>query len=212
MKIIDYNGDMQLRRVFMNKNLVYYDIIMRSSMPYDIQVHPLPKGYSFKAYEDGDEKYWADLEYEVNEFSSKEDALAYFERVFMPYKEYLNDRMFFILDDTGNYVATTTAWFKDDDKRHYALLHWVSVSSTQQGKGLGSCIVSYALSHFPKLEPRENEVFLHTQTWSYKAIALYHKYGFKITNTPLINCQSDMRCMDVLKEVLPEELIGDLVE
>lgn len=196
----------------MNKNLPYYDIIMRCKKQSDIKVHPLPEGYRFKAYEDGDEKHWASLENEVNEFETIDDALAYFNRTFMPYKEYLHDRMFFILDDKGNYVATTSAWFKDDDQRHYALIHWVSVSPTQQGKGLGSCIVSYALSQFVKVEPYENEIFLHTQTWSYKAIALYYKYGFKITMTPLVNCYTDMKCMEVLKEVLPSELLDKLVE
>ncbi|NBK98781.1 MAG: GNAT family N-acetyltransferase [Erysipelotrichia bacterium] len=196
----------------MNKNLAYHEIIMRCPMIYQIHVNDLPSGYRFKAYTLGDEKHWAALEYEVNEFSSKADALAYFERVFAPHQEQLKKRMFFILDAQGNYVATASAWFKDDEKRHYALLHWVSVSPTQQGKGLGKIIVSYALSHFAKVDPNEKEIFLHTQTWSYKAIALYYQLGFRITQTPLIHSHTDMRCMEVLKEVLPKELIDNLVE
>lgn len=196
----------------MNKNLPYYDIIMRCKMPKSIKVHELPEEYRYKAYEDGDEQHWAALEVEVNEFSNEEDALAYFNRTFMPYKELLNSRVFFILDKQNNYVATTSAWFKNDDKKHYAVLHWVSVSPAQQGKGLGRKIVTYALSHFETLEPYAPEVFLHTQTWSYKAISLYYKLGFRITKEALVGGYTDMKCMDVLKEVLPKELYDDLVE
>lgn len=196
----------------MNKNLPYYDIIMRSDMLYDLPIKQLPEDYSYKAYENGDEHHWAKLEYEVNEFDSESDALAYFNRVFMPHQDCLSKRMFFILDENGRYVATSSAWFKDDEKRHYCVLHWVSVSPTQQGKGLGNKIVTYALSHFPKLDPNEKEIYLHTQTWSYIAISLYYKLGFRITKKGLIDSYTDMKCMDVLKEVLPKELTDNLVE
>lgn len=196
----------------MNKNLTYYDVIMRREMIDSIFVPSLPQGYRFKNYEENDEQYWVDLEYEVGEFSCREDALAYFNRVFKPHSEALKKRMFFILDEQNRYVATASAWFKQDENRYYSVLHWISVSPTQQGKGLGKIIVSYALSHFPALDPNEKEIFLHTQTWSYKAIALYYKLGFKITQIPLLQSYSDMRCIDVLKEVLPSSFVEQLIE
>lgn len=196
----------------MNKNLPYYDIIMRGTLKKNMPIPDLPKGYSFKSYQDGDEKHWAALEREVNEFNSEEDALTYFNRVFMPYQNLLPERMFFIIDDQGQYVATSSAWFKQDQQHYYALLHWVSVSPTQQGKGLGRKIVSYALLKFQELEPNEKMIYLRTQTWSYKAISLYYSLGFKITQTPLLKSCTDMRCMEVLEKVLPKELCDDLVE
>lgn len=195
----------------MNKNLPYYDIIMRAPMV-SFVVPDLPDGYRFKSYEDGDERYWCELECEVHEFTSVESAMAYFSRVFIPYKERLSERMFFIIDPLGRYVATASAWFKDDDQRHYALLHWVSCSPKVQGKGLGNAIVAFALSHFPTLEPNEEEIFLHTQTWSYKAIALYHKFGFCITDVPLINTKTDSQCQSVLETVLPVHITNTLYE
>lgn len=196
----------------MDKTLPYYDIIMRKDMNKDIKAYPLPEGYSFASYKDGDEQEWARLEHGVGEFDNIEDALAYFNRVFMPYREMLYDRMYFILDPNGQYVATTTAWFKDDEKRHYALVHWVCVDQNQQGKGLGNCMVSYVLSKFPIVEPNEKEIFLHTQTWSYPAISMYYKMGFRITDIPLIDCKTDHKALDVLRTVLLEEVVSNLME
>lgn len=193
----------------MDKSLPYYDIIMKCPMQ-DFQVRTLPDGYTYKSYEEGDEEYWCELECAVNEFDHKEDAMAYFNRVFMPFKQALPTRMFFILDDKQNYVATASAWFKDDDTRHYALLHWVSTSPKHQNKGLGKSIVLYALSHFKSLEPNEKSIYLHTQTWSYKAIALYYALGFRITWKPAFNSLSDSKCIEVLKKVLPESIMQDI--
>ena len=196
----------------MNKQIPYCDIIMKAKMPNHLVPLALPEGYTYKNYEDGDAIHWANLEFSVDEFSCVEDALAYFNRVFLPYPEQLKKRMYFILDENKNYVATATAWFKDSETRHYALVHWVSVSPTQQGKGLGKCIFHYVMSQFPLVEENEKEVFLHTQTWSYKAIKMYGNYGFYITDTPLINEVSDKNCIEVLKLVLDEDTVQSLLE
>ncbi len=196
----------------MNKQIPFYDVIMKAPMDKQLQPLALPDGYTYKNYEDNDEEKWAELECEVGEFANKEEALAYFHRVFSPHKEQLKKRMFFILDANKNYVATASAWFKDDEKRHYALVHWVCVSSSQQGKGLGRKIVHYVLANFPIVEPQEEEIFLHTQTWSYKAIALYGSYGFRITYTPLLQARTQEESIPVLQSVLGEEVVNDLLE
>ena len=196
----------------MNKNIPYYDIIMRCTDFHNVKIAPLPMGFHFKFYEDGDEYYWAKLETDVNEFENIDSALDYFHRTFTPFKEFLFNRMIFVIDPNGEYVATSTAWFKDDDKRHYALLHWVCVSLKQRSNGLGNCVVSYALANFITLEPYEKEVFLHTQTWSFKAIGLYYKFGFKITDQKLVNSVTDFDALSVLKEVLPKKITDHLIE
>lgn len=50
-----------------------------------------------------------------------------------------------------------------------------------QGIGLGKALVSECLNRFLLLEG-DREIFLHTQTWSYKAIGLYLKAGFEIVS------------------------------
>lgn len=197
----------------LDKNLPYMDIIMKA--PKEVaSVQPisqLPEGYSYHMYKAGDEIAWAELETSVEEFESFEDALTYFNRVFMPYQDILQERMCFIKDENGNFVSTATAWFKQDEKKRYALLHWVSTAPQKQGLGLASAIVKYALSRFNEVEPDESEIFLHTQTWSYKAIGLYYKYGFKITKDALLDCSTNMECISILEKELPKEMMKDII-
>lgn len=197
----------------LDKTLPYKDIIMKA--PKSIAAYqaskPLPQGYHYAMYQEGDELPWAQLEASVGEFDCVEDALAYFHRVFSPYKDILSKRMCFIRNEEGDVVSTASAWYKESAQRRYALLHWVSTSPKEQGKGLAGAIVAYALSKFIDVEKDQEEIFLHTQTWSYKAISLYYKYGFRITHTPLCTEASDMDCVVVLQSILPEELMNDLV-
>lgn len=198
----------------LDKNLPYMDIIMKARK--DIAANQprtvLPPGYHYKMYESGDGLGWAKLEASVNEFESIEEAFSYFHRVFMPFEDCLSQRMCFITDEEGNIVSTATAWFKENHQQRYPVLHWVSTSPFAQGKGLGGAIVKYALSLFPKVEPQSQEIFLHTQTWSYKAIGMYYKYGFRITNTPLMDCKTHPNCIRALKQVVPDELLNNLME
>lgn len=196
----------------LNKTIPYYDIIMKARKE-DACFHPiivLPAGFTYKMYEAGDEQHWAELETSVNEFENKSDALAYFNRVFMPYKDILASRMCFILDSDGNYVATASAWFKTNDERRYAVLHWVSTSPKAQGLGLGKAIVIYALSKFNDLE-QESDIFLHTQTWSYIAVGLYGKLGFKITDEALLESKTDPKAYAVLEDYMRPDLYQKII-
>lgn len=198
----------------LDKTLPYYDIIMKAdkNIACTYPEMKLPDGYTYHMYEEGDEHAWVNLERSVDEFENDTAAMEYFNRVFMPYQSLLKDRMCFIKDPNGNIVATATAWFKDDEKRHYSLLHWVSVAPNQQGKKLGKSIVSYALNKFIKVEPNENEIYLHTQTWSYPAVVLYYKLGFYITKETIINAATNYDCIPVLESVLDKKLVQSMLE
>lgn len=198
----------------LDKTIPYYDVIMKADATVATK-HPLPslpQGYHFKMYEMGDEQHWAALECKVEEFEDVSSAMSYFNRVFLPHQSTLRQRMAFIIDSNNTYVATATAWFKDSAKRHYAVLHWVSSDPSVQGKGLGKAIVIYALSKFKQVEPAETEIFLHTQTWSYKAIGLYGKLGFKITNTPLLEQTTNEQALPILKTYLTSDIYSNLLE
>jgi ribosomal protein S18 acetylase RimI-like enzyme len=57
-------------------------------------------------------------------------------------------------------------------------LQWISTDPAEQGKGLGKAVIIKAMELFPVYEPN-SDIYLHTQTWSHKAIYLYHKLGFE---------------------------------
>ena len=122
----------------LDKSLVYKDIVM--CLPFEelktLKVPVLPDGYSYKMFEPGDKVAWANLEVLVGEFDCFEDASAYFAKTFLAHEELLADRVCFIVNPEGEIVATTSAWFKTDGDVRFPLIHWVSASPNEQGKGL----------------------------------------------------------------------------
>ena len=178
----------------------------------DLKVPVLPDGYSYKMFESGDEIAWAKLEVLVGEFDCFEDASAYFAKTFLTHEELLADRVCFIVNPEGEIVATTSSWFKTNSDIRFPLIHWVSTSPKEQGKGLGKAIVLFALSRFLVVEPDADFIFLHTHTWAYKAVGMYQKMGFRITKKALPTSRTDFSCMDVLKDVLPNSIIAQLLE
>ena len=138
---------------------------------------PLPEGFKFVLYKDGDEMDWARIETTVDEFDSEFEALLFFKEEFMPYVDELYRRCLFIETEDGKKIATANAWwgFVEDERR--AWLHWVSVDNDYQGLGLGKAISSRATKLLEEIEGDVN-FYLCTQTWSYKAIDIYKKIGF----------------------------------
>ncbi len=61
------------------------------------------------------------------------------------------------------------------------MLYWVAVKPQLQGKGLGKAITSKVVELMLEIEG-ERDFYLHTQTWSHKAIKVYEKVGFYITD------------------------------
>ena len=80
----------------------------------------------------------------------------------------------FFLTDGGVPFATATAWHQSDTE---GLLHWVSVDAAHQGQGLSKPVVSLAMQRLRKLGYRS--AYLTTQTESWLAIRLYHRFGFR---------------------------------
>lgn len=159
----------------LDKSLPYKTVIMR--LPADAaRPEPpcLPEGYSIRTYRPGDGQYWAEIEASVLEFESADRALGYFERDFLPFEAELGKRMCFVCGPDGKPAATAAAWYADCALGCREYLHWVAVKPELQGMGLGRAAVAAALSR-----AGAGEVWLATQTWSWKAIALYASMGFR---------------------------------
>jgi ribosomal protein S18 acetylase RimI-like enzyme len=61
-------------------------------------------------------------------------------------------------------------------------LHWLSVKPEYQGQGLGKALIYKCLQILNHTEGNK-DVYLHTQTWSYKAVGLYLYTGFDFLKT-----------------------------
>ncbi|MHC5268984.1 GNAT family N-acetyltransferase [Enterococcus sp. LJL98] len=191
-----------------------------------IDVPKLPTGYHYRFFQAGDAKQWAALERAVGEFDTLEEAQARYTSEFTEegahFKKIaqafgigiaaVKERQVFIENPQGKVVATATAWIGIKDEKYQPMLHWVSVDPTCQGLGLGRAIVSKAMSLFPHLDPGKS-VMLHTQTWSYPAVVLYHKLGFYLCKTEGFRADNDFYhdLETVLKEVIPEPTFSKLM-
>jgi Predicted acetyltransferase len=148
----------------LNKNLI---------LPPKIET---PTGYTIRMFKSGDEKNWARIAYEADEFDSINEASDYFYKHFDQRIEELHSCCFFCCDKSGLPIGSATAWDGEFDKIKIGMLHWVIVSQAHQGKGLCRPLVAAAIE---KLCSRYKSAFLSTQTTSYKGIRIYLDMGFE---------------------------------
>lgn len=198
----------------LDKSVPYKRIIMQldhKNNKINEEIH-LPEGYSFRMYEPGMEEDWAITEVEVLEFDNREKALAYFRTDLIPYQEQLKKRMVFIVNQEGIPVANACAWYVNYKGRHQAQVHYVAVRPKYQGMGLGKAVFMKVLSVFTKVEPDE-DIYLHTQTWSHKAIRMYLKMGFRLITDDRIGYH-DYHYEEAVKvlETVYDEQIMNLVK
>jgi ribosomal protein S18 acetylase RimI-like enzyme len=207
----------------LDKSLAYMSIVMKmaASTVSSVSAPELPAGFALRLFADGDEIHWARLEASVLEFESQSSAREYFLRDYMPDLDELKRRCVFVAGAQGIPVATATAWFADSALGHQASLQWVSVDPAYQRRGLGRAVACKAMSLFPGLEPGE-DVYLHTQTWSHVAIALYRSMGFRLCKTetiammrngglgPKIYLNDYAGAIEVLRAVFDRAVIDDL--
>ena len=161
----------------LDKSLPYWGLFMHRKARTPVASAPLPDGFRFIFFSNGDEMDWARLEASVLEFDSEFAALLHFNNSFLPYADELSRRCVFIQNEDGKKVATATAWWLNINRQHRPWLHWVAVEPQYQGLGLGKALVSHVLEQMIALEG-DVDFYLHTQTWSYKAVNIYTHNGF----------------------------------
>ncbi|KNY26158.1 GNAT family N-acetyltransferase [Pseudobacteroides cellulosolvens] len=188
----------------LDKTIPYYHVLMKREEGKTLSKFVLPAQFKFTLFKPGDEKEWAEIETSVAEFNRAVDALVYFQNDYLPYIKELERRCLFIENNEGLKVATLTIWWCYTGVRRDPWIHWVAVRPEYQGLGLGKALVYEGLRRLLEIEGDGN-VYLHTQTWSYKAIGIYKKSGFEITQEKGLggfqNCDYH-KAMELLKKYL----------
>jgi GNAT superfamily N-acetyltransferase len=154
---------------------------MRRDAGAPVPSFPLPDGYKYAFYSDGDETSWARIEASVLEFDSEFAALMHFKQEFVPYGDELRRRCIFVENSDGEKVATSTAWWAEVEGQRRPWLHWVAAVPSYQGLGLGKAIAARATNLLLELEG-DVPIYLKTQTWSYKAVGIYKACGYEPTD------------------------------
>ncbi len=165
----------------LDKSVEFHRVIMHRKQGTPVPESDLPEGFKYVTFEKGDEKEWAEIETSVGEFERAVDALVFFQENYMPYLDELKRRTIFIENDEGQKVATLTNWWNYTGKRRDPWLHWVAVRPEFQNLGLGKAVIFEGMQRMIEMEG-DRDVYLPTQTWSYKAIGIYQKAGFEITD------------------------------
>lgn len=171
----------------------------------------MPTGYHFRTYQTGDEKAWAKLEYEIGDFASAEDAEEYFLSQYVLKSKDLEERCFFVMDEDRRIVGSCIAWKDHRGMETVASLHWLVVSPEHQGKGLGKALCQRVTKVF--FEKNDFPIYIHTQPWSYIAILLYVRQGFKLQISDTFSDYENQypQAMNILKALLTDVQYDELV-
>lgn len=160
----------------LDKSIAYKNMIMRAEGLNHAFAGSLPDGYCIKAYTPGDEDMWAMIETSVGEFDTEAEAREYFVQTYLPFPDETARRCFFVIAPGGAYAGTCTAWFMRGEASEIGVIHWFGVRPEYQGLGLGKALLLHCLRFFE--EANTFPAYLHTQTWSHKAVGLYIDAGF----------------------------------
>ena len=193
-----------------DRTIPFYNIIMRCDriLPMEIK---LPEGYSIRTYQPGDEDAWAALMCAAGEQTAIDEAKALFTDRYLADMS-LTDRIFFAVDSEGVIVGSAIAWEHDPRGMGVRALHWVAVHPEHQRKGIGKALCQTCLRLFRR-EDNALPVYLHTQPWSWKAILLYIKLGFKLQPKDSFYTYENQyaQAMDVLKSIVTPEQYAKMV-
>lgn len=180
-----------------DERIRYYELLLERDLE-QIPQMPLPEGYHFVFYQQGDRDVWIDIEKSAKEFSSYEQGLISWNKYFENRQEELPVRMVFIENLTGEKVATATAFFDiyGRDKSGDGWLHWVAVRREYQGRGLAKPLIAYVLNVMRELGYKHAKIPTQTNTWL--ACKIYLDFGFMPLPKNAINSRNGWRIMKAL--------------
>ena len=163
----------------LDRSIPYYNLIMKKNTPTAFDTPALPPQFELHTYRPGVQQQWAELEHEIGDFPSVQEASAYFSQTYLSGPKLLAQRGVFVSDKkSGGLVGACIAWFDEQNGALVSSLHWLITKEAYQGRGIGSALIAAALNIYEQ----ENAfpVYLHTQPWSHQAVRLYHKFGFQL--------------------------------
>ena len=161
-----------------DKSLPYFPLTLVKT---DTERYPhreLPEGFRFAFYKAGDEVHWAEIERSLGQFETVEEGVACFRREFPEdYPLRCEDRMLFVIDSEGEYVATVTLWDGDFLGERRQRMHWLAVKDKVAGRGIAAAMTCRILDLYRALG-YSGLIYLLTATWYYPAIYIYRKFGY----------------------------------
>ncbi len=159
-------------------SLPLHGVLMIREHPEETIPADLPDGFSFCYWKPGMEKDWADLMDRTKMMENYEKGLACFQSEFSGWPEDLPGQMLFVRSPEGEIIGTASLWKGETFGDLRYRIHWVAVDSRYEGRGIGKAMLAKLCAQWDSLNfPKP--LYLATQTWSWKAIELYSRFGFR---------------------------------
>ena len=163
----------------MDKSVPYIGVIMEKTDTSAYPKYELPAGFSFIKYKPGMGKQWAALNYEVDHVESLEEGEVIFKEEYQGCDlKTLEEKLVLVADENNNLAGVGSVWDGDLFGKTQQRLHWIAVSSQYQNKGIAKAVISKSLDIYNNLG-YGGYIYLTSQTWSYKALNIYGRFGFK---------------------------------
>ncbi len=177
--------------------LCYIDLLFEGELN-NIPQFELPEGYHFVSYKDGDKDAWIDIELSAKEVLSREHGEECWQRYYGNAESELPQRMFFMVDENGNKIATATAFYyiHGKGKPGEGQLHWVAIKKEAQGKGLSKPLITYVLNVMKELGYTSAKI--HTQTNTWLACKVYFDLGFRPEEESLSKNRAGWKTVELL--------------
>lgn len=141
----------------------------------DIPWHALPKDFSARWYEPGDEQVWRRIQSEADRFNTITQEL--FASEFGNDPVDLAERQCYLLAGSQGSIGTATAWYDENHRgMRYGRIHWVAILPQWQGRGLSKPLMSIVCNRLRGLG--HTRAYLTTSTVRIVALNLYLEYGF----------------------------------
>jgi ribosomal protein S18 acetylase RimI-like enzyme len=153
---------------------VSFDMVRKHM--HEIPQVPLPAAYGFRAYREGDEATWLDVQRAAEPIIPVPDD--FFHRQFGDHLDALPARMFFVEDAAGRAAGTITAWWEQNrhDTNGRGRIHWVAVHPAHQRRGLAKPMMTHAMN---RLAQEYRSAMLGTSSSRVWAVKVYLDFGFR---------------------------------
>ncbi len=170
----------------------YYELMLEGEISHMGEI-PLPAGYSYAFYQDGDRDAWIEIEKSAKEFTSYDEGLKAWKRYYADHTGELSGRMVFVVNEAGEKVATATAFYdiRGIDQSGDGWLHWVAVKREEQGRGLSKPLISHVIQIMKGLGYTRAKIPTQTTTWV--AVKVYLDLGFRPIEKNFVRCRDGWR-------------------
>jgi GNAT superfamily N-acetyltransferase len=168
-------------------------------------IYELPAGYRFRMYRDGDDATWTNLHRAAEPFFTVTPEL--FTREYAEHVDVLPDRMFFVETESGEAVASISAWWDRDryNPAERGRIHWVVVHPDHQRRGITKPMMTRAMQRLAASHP---SAMLGTSTGRIWALKVYLDFGFYPDPTELETKPEVVEAWRVVQERLNHPLLA----